>query len=144
MKSRVKFRPVFVAMKRRGAPRIFSASVDAVFPGANKDETEEKNQHLSRAGPFNKLTSCLIKEDRCHNEIECHQDRDRTKTKPYHDEHAPNGLNHSRREAPKTGKKVYSDVARGLAQFFPLLNAAGEFRPSVQDHHRADACAQEN
>ena len=62
-------RPVFVAMKRRGAPRIFSASVDAVFPGANKDETEEKNQHLSRAGPFNKLTSCLIKEDRCHNEI---------------------------------------------------------------------------
>jgi hypothetical protein len=55
-----------------GSPPILLASVDAVFPCANKDETEEKNQHLSRAKPFKELTGCLIKEDRRHNEIECH------------------------------------------------------------------------
>jgi hypothetical protein len=34
-------------------------------------------------------------------------------------------------------------MTRGLAEFFPLLNATGEFRPTVENHHRADACAQE-
>ena len=127
---------------RAELPSILLASVDAVFPCANEDETKEKYKHLSRVGPFTELASCLIDEHSGDDEVERHQDGDGTKAKTQHDEHSPNRLHHGGREAPKTWKKAYPDRVGGLAEFFPMLNATRKFRPTVENHHRADARAQ--